>query len=105
MTNPISRDIEAAAAASADWRAYAAALEAHGATPHVPLSEVAVMVGDVYAPYAAAKAAEYAARADAYRRAADHARAHAAKGDHDSAVLSQADADSARRITSAVSLV
>lgn len=77
MSEPISLDLDAAAAAVAEWRGYAELVEQHGQHQHVPVDQLGSALGDVYSDYVEAKGAEYQAREAAYRRVADHARGHA----------------------------
>ena len=92
-------DPDVVAVTAADWGAYAEALEQHGQLQHVPLAELPALLGDVYADYTEAKAAEYEARTAAYQRVAAQARAHAEKLGNTRQQFIAADDDSAQRIT------
>ncbi len=98
----ISLDTDAAAADAAAWREYADLVEQQGRTPHVPIEQLRAALGDVYAPYLEAKAAEYDQRQEAFSRVAAHARGHADKLLNTRHNLTTADDDSAARIAAVV---
>ena len=95
----ISLETDSAAASAADWREYADVIEGHGQHQHVPIEELPALLGDVYADYTDAKAAEYEARTAAYQRVAAQARAHADKLDITRQDFTAADEESGQRIS------
>lgn len=102
MSDNISLDPAEAAARAAEWREYADLVESRGRTPHVPIEQLRASLGDVYAPYLDAKAAEYEQREAAYLRVAQQARSHADKLLNTSNNLTSTDDENAAHIAAAV---
>jgi hypothetical protein len=94
----ISLDTDRAAAAAAQWREYADQVERHGRTQHVPIPELRILLGDIYADFVDAKEREYGERESAYLRVAEHARRHADKLDGTRQDFIAADDEHAARI-------
>ena len=98
MSEPISLETEAAAAAAANWRGYADQAEEHGSHQHVPVDELGRALGDVYGEYVETKAGEYEARRLAYQRVAARARGHADRLDGTRKIFSDNDEEHATLI-------
>ena len=90
----ISLDTGSVALTAEQWREHAEQLEQHGQHQHVPVGELAALLGDVYGEYVDAKAGEYEARQAAYQRVAAQARAHAEKLDNTRQRFTASDEDS-----------
>lgn len=102
MSDNISLDPAEAAARAAEWREYADLVERQGRAPQVPIEQLRAALGDVYAPYLDAKAAEYEQREAAYSRVAAQARSHADKLLNTRSNLTSTDDENAARIAAVI---
>jgi len=100
MSDSISLDTDAAAQAVTAWRDYGDQVESHGQRHHMTLAELRATVGDTYARYVEAKAAELQAREAAYQRVAAHVRGHADRLNNTITTFTGTDDESRARINS-----